>query len=132
MKNLMIFEQSFREKPTKKEQLRVLQAQVNEIFREAREKKLTNLELAIEIWTIAVQKQSPHVAIAALMINKVTGFTGKDNANLLSFIAKQTLAWNVIKTQWAVQLIYDGLIINSKENLEEEVKGVLAKCVMVN
>jgi len=128
----MIFEQSFREKPTKKEQLRVLQAQVNEIFREAREKKLTNLELAIEIWTIAVQKQSPHVAIAALMINKVTGFTGKDNANLLSFIAKQTLAWNVIKTQWAVQLIYDGLIINSKENLEEEVKGVLAKCVMVN
>jgi len=128
----MIFDQSFREKPTKKEQLRVLQAQVNEIFREAREKKLTNLELAIEIWTIAVQKQSPHVAIAALMINKVTGFTGKDNANLLSFIAKQTLAWNVIKTQWAVQLIYDGLIINSKENLEEEVKGVLAKCVMVN
>jgi len=128
----MIFDQSFREKPTKKEQLRVLQAQVNEIFREAREKKLTNLELAIEIWTRAVQKQSPHVAIAALMINKVTGFTGKDNANLLSFIAKQTLAWNVIKTQWAVQLIYDGLIINSKENLEEEVKGVLAKCVMVN
>jgi hypothetical protein len=99
---------------TREEQLRLLQAQINEIFAEAIKNK-TSLEVfALEIWVNAVKQEAPYVAIASRMINLATGLAQDENLEFLRFLAKETLAQNVAKSQWAVQLIYNGLIINNR------------------
>lgn len=48
------------------------------------------------------------------MINLATGLAQDENLQFLRFLAKETLAQNVAKSQWAVQLIYNGLVINNR------------------
>lgn len=99
---------------TREEQLQSLQAQVNEIFAEAIKNK-TSLEVfAVQIWVNAVKEKAPYVAIASRMINLATGLAQDENLEFLRFLAKETLAQNVEKSQWAVQLIYNGLVINNR------------------
>lgn len=99
---------------TREQQLQSLQAKINEIFAEAI-KNQTSLEVfAVEIWVNAVKQETPYVAIASRMINLATGLVQDDNLAFLQFLAKETLAQNVAKSQWAVQLIYNGLVINNR------------------
>jgi len=132
----MTFKQKITEEPTREEQLRALQAQVDEIFTEAISNKLTLGDFAIQIWANAVKEEAPYITIASLMINQATGLTGDDNLAFLRFLAQETLAQNVAKVQWAVQLIYDGLVINNRpkdtKNQEVKVELVAANFVTVN
>jgi hypothetical protein len=48
------------------------------------------------------------------MINLATGLIEDENLAFLRFLAKETLAQNIAKSQWAVQLIYNGLVINNR------------------
>lgn len=99
---------------TREQQLQSLQAKINEIFAEAIKNK-TSLEVfAVDIWVNAVRQEAPYVAIASRMINLATGLAQDDNLAFLRFLATETLAKNVIKSQWAVQLIYNGLVINNR------------------
>lgn len=99
---------------TREEQLRLLQKQVSEVFAEAITDQ-TKLEVfAVQIWVKAVKQEAPYVAIASRMINLATGLAQNENLELLRFLAKETLAQNVAKSQWAVQLIYNGLVINNR------------------
>jgi len=99
---------------TREQQLQSLQAKINDIFAEAIKNK-TSLEVfAVDIWVNAVRQEAPYVAIASRMINLATGLAQDDNLAFLQFLAKETLAQNVAKSQWAVQLIYNGLVINNR------------------
>ena len=69
---------------------------------------------AVDIWVNAVRQEAPYVAIASRMINLATGLAQDDNLAFLRFLATETLAKNVRKSQWAVQLIYNGLVINNR------------------
>jgi hypothetical protein len=110
----MTFNTKTVEEPTREEQLRLLQEQVNEVFAEAISNQ-TKLEVfAVQIWVNAVQQEAPYVAIASRMINLATGLIEDENLAFLRFLAKETLAQNVAKSQWAVQLIYNGLVINNR------------------
>ena len=102
------------EEPTREEQLRLLQEQVNEVFAEAISNKTTLEVFAVQIWVNEVKQEAPYVAIASRMINLVTGLIEDENLAFLRFLAKETLAQNVAKSQWAVQLIYNGLVINNR------------------
>lgn len=110
----MVFDKETVEEPRRKEQLRSLQAQVDEILVEAISNKWTLIDFAITIWVKTVRKEAPYLAVASLMINKATGLTGDNNYALLRFLVEQTLPQNVEKAQWAVQLIHDGLVINNR------------------
>jgi hypothetical protein len=110
----MTFNTKTVEEPTREEQLRLLQEQVNEVFAEAINNKTTLEVFAVQIWVNAVQEKAPYVAIASRMINLVTGLIEDENLAFLRFLAKETLAQNVAKSQWAVQLIYNGLVINNR------------------
>jgi len=110
----MTFKPEIVEELTREKQLRLLQEQVNEVFAEAISNK-TKLEVfAVQIWVNAVQQEAPYVAIASRMINLATGLIEDENLAFLRFLAKETLAQNVAKSQWAVQLIYNGLVINNR------------------
>ena len=110
----MTFNTETVKEPTREEQLRLLQEQVNEVFAEAISNQ-TKLEMfAVQIWVNAVQQKAPYVAIASRMINLATGLIEDENLAFLRFLAKETLAQNVAKSQWAVQLIYNGLVINNR------------------
>ena len=61
-----------------------------------------------------MQEKAPYVAIASRMINLATGLIEDENLAFLRFLAKETLAQNVAKSQWAVQFIYNGLVINNR------------------
>jgi len=110
----MTFDTERVEEPTRQEQLQSLQAQVNEIFTEAISNKWTLEDFAILIWVNAVNEEAPYVAIASRMINLATGLIEDENLVFLRFLAKQTLAHNIAKSQWAAQLIYNGLVINNR------------------
>ncbi|MEG4503796.1 hypothetical protein QUA81_13105 [Microcoleus sp. F6_B4] len=110
----MAFDTETFEESTRKEKLRLLQAQVNEIFAKAISNKTTLEVFALEIWVNTVQEKAPYVAIASRMINLATGLAQDENLEFLRFLAKETLAKNVGKSQWAVQLIYNGLVINNR------------------
>ena len=60
-----------------------------------------------------MQEKAPYVGIASRMINLATGLIEDENLAFLRFLAKETLAQNVAKSQWSVQLIYNGLVINN-------------------
>lgn len=110
----MTFNTKTVEEPTREEQLRLLQKQVNEVFAEAISNKTTLEVFAVQIWVNAVKQEAPYVAIASRMINLATGLIEDENLAFLRFLAKETFAQNVAKTQWAVQLIYNGLVINNR------------------
>ena len=110
----MTFNTETMEEPTREEQLLSLQAQVNEIFAEAISNQTTLEVFAVQIWVNTVQEKVPYVAIASRMINLATGLIEDKNLAFLRFLAKETLAQNVAKSQWAVQLIYNGLVINNR------------------
>jgi hypothetical protein len=110
----MTFNAKTVEEPTREEQLRLLQEQVNEVFAEAISNKTTLEVFAVQIWVNAVKQEAPYVAIASRMINLATGLIEDENLGFLQFLAKETLAQNVAKSQWAVQLIYNGLVINNR------------------
>jgi hypothetical protein len=112
----MTFNTETVKEPTREEQLRLLQEQVNEVFAEAISNQ-TKLEVfAVQIWVNAVQQEAPYVAIASRMINLATGLIEDENLAFLRFLAKETLAQNVAKSHWAVQLIYNGLVINNRSS----------------
>ena len=110
----MTFNTKTVEEPTREEQLRLLQEQVNEVFAEAISNKTTLEVFAVQIWVNAVKQEAPYMAIASRMINLATGLIEDENLAFLRFLAKETLAQNLAKSQWAVQLIYNGLVINNR------------------
>jgi hypothetical protein len=110
----MTFNTKTVEEPTREEQLRLLQEQVNEVFAEAISNQTTLEVFAVQIWVNAVKQEAPYVAIASRMINLATGLIEDENLAFLRFLAKETLAQNVAKSQWAVQLVYNGLVINNR------------------
>ncbi|MEG4496733.1 hypothetical protein QUB05_04995 [Microcoleus sp. F10-C6] len=65
----MTFNTKTVEEPTREEQLRLLQEQVNEVFAEAISNKTTLEVFAVQIWVNAVKQEAPYVAIASRMIN---------------------------------------------------------------
>jgi hypothetical protein len=110
----MTFNTKTVEEPTREEQLRLLQEQVNEVFAEAISNKTTLEVFAVQIWVNAVKQEAPYMAIASRMINLATDLIEDENLAFLRFLAKETLAQNLAKSQWAVQLIYNGLVINNR------------------
>jgi hypothetical protein len=110
----MTFNTKTVKEPTREKQLRLLQEQVNEVFAEAISNKTTLEVFAVQIWVNAVKQEAPYVAIASRMINLATGLIEDENLAFMRFLAKETLAQNVAKSQWAVQLIYNGLVINNR------------------
>jgi hypothetical protein len=110
----MTFNTKTVKKPTIEEQLRLFQEQVNEVFAEAISNKTTLEVFAAQIWVNAVKQEAPYVAIASRMINLATGLIEDENLAFLRFLAQETVAQNVAKSQWAVQLIYNGLVINNR------------------
>jgi vacuolar-type H+-ATPase subunit E/Vma4 len=99
---------------TREQQLQSLQAKINDIFAEAIKNKISLEVFAVDIWVNAVRQEAPYVAIASRMINLATGLIEDENLAFLRFLAKETLAQNLAKSQWAVQLIYNGLVINNR------------------
>ena len=56
----MVFDKETVEEPTRKEQLRSLQAQVDEILVEAISNKWTLIDFAITIWVKTVRQEAPY------------------------------------------------------------------------
>lgn len=110
----MTFDTETMEEHTREQQLLSLQLQVNEILPEAISNKTTLEVFAVQIWVNAVKQEAPYVAIASRMINLATGLAQDENLEFLRFLAQETLVQNVAKSQWAVQLIYNGLVINNR------------------
>lgn len=104
----------------KQRELEALQVLVNEIYQAAASRQLTNQQFAIEIWGETILKNPGYVAITALTINKTTGFAGEQMFGFIDFLTKKTLEGDLETSGWAVQMIFNGLII--RENKEVQVE----------
>lgn len=101
-------------------ELELLQIEVNKVYEDAAARGLTNEEFAVEIWGRTVLKEPGCVALAALFLNQVTGFVGEEMHYFIEFLRDKTVGGNLETSGWAVQMIFNGLII--RENKEVQVE----------
>lgn len=106
----------------RQKQLEVLQEQVNQIYQNAASRGLTNEKFAVEVWANAVLQIPVYVAIAALNLNKATDFVGEELSAILDYLRKETLSGNLERSGWAVQMIFNGLIIKQKSGQRVKIK----------